>query len=58
MELPGLLRFLRDQRAVGIELQGTAGLKAGGQKAEKKKYLHATHHIHAVLLVEEWLSMI
>ncbi len=46
MELPGLLhllRFLRDQRSVGIELQGTAALKAGGQKAEKKKYLNAPH---------------
>ncbi len=54
MELPGLhhlLRFLRDQRSVGIELQGTAVLKAGGQKAEKKKYLHATHP--DILLVEE-----
>jgi hypothetical protein len=54
MELPGLhhlLRFLRDQRSVWIELQGTAVLKADGQKAEKKKYLYATHP--DILLIEE-----
>jgi hypothetical protein len=54
MGLPGLhhlMRFLRDQRSVWIELQGTAVLKADGQKAEKKKYLHAPHP--AILLVEE-----
>jgi hypothetical protein len=36
---------------LGIELQRTAAVKVGGQKAEKKKYLYATHP--DILLIEE-----